>query len=413
MPRRTTHHRSSTVTRRKSNRTLYISGLLMLLFLLSLGCYALTGFDPLGIFKPNARTPTVPGPSATPPPAAQVTPSAESQASESWWQVYFTDPKNHGDKNHIAGSIEEKLIAQINNARESIHIAVYEFSLTPVAKALVAARQRGVEVEWVTDDQNGLGADQDKGHGQFQMLQKAGIQVVADGPKSSMHDKFIIFDRQIVWTGSTNLTESGIFKNNNNVLVIQSARLAQIYERQFQELWDGKFGTKKTSWVGDQSLIIENTPVQVYFSPEDHLMNHLIPLVQGAKKSIRLMAFSFTNDSLGDALLERMKAGVDVKGIIETQDSDSKDSLFSRFFCAGMAVRLDGNPSSYHHKVMVIDSQVVITGSANFTHSGDARNDENTLVITDPAIARLYLDEFKRTWAEAAAPGPGIIACPE
>ncbi|NIT57814.1 MAG: hypothetical protein GWN00_16775, partial [Aliifodinibius sp.] len=57
-------------------------------------------------------------------------------------------------------------------------------------------------------------------------------------------------------------------------------------------------------------------------------------------------------------------------------------------------VRLDGNPGSVHHKVIIIDEQIVVTGSCNFSQSVKARNYENTLVIYDSEIATLYFEEF-------------------
>ena len=87
-----------------------------------------------------------------------------------WWEVYFTDPLTINNPDVIAGSIEEKLIEFINNAQTSIHIASFEFNLTPVADALIAAKNRGVDVKWITDDKNGLEYDIQPGRGQFSLL---------------------------------------------------------------------------------------------------------------------------------------------------------------------------------------------------------------------------------------------------
>jgi phosphatidylserine/phosphatidylglycerophosphate/cardiolipin synthase-like enzyme len=54
-----------------------------------------------------------------------------------------------------------------------------------------------------------------------------------------------------------------------------------------------------------------------------------------------------------------------------------------------------------HHKVIIIDDQIVITGSYNFSKSAKTRNDENTLVIHSPEIAGLYREEFERVWLRA------------
>jgi len=64
----------------------------------------------------------------------------------------------------------------------------------------------------------------------------------------------------------------------------------------------------------------------------------------------------------------------------------------------GIEVRLDGNPQSMHHKVIIIDGQIVVTGSYNFSKRAKTRNDENTLILHSPEIAELYIDEFERVW---------------
>ena len=56
-----------------------------------------------------------------------------------------------------------------------------------------------------------------------------------------------------------------------------------------------------------------------------------------------------------------------------------------------------------HHKVFIIDEEIVITGSYNPTSSGTKRNDENLLIIHDKEIANEFTQEFEKVWAEALA----------
>ena len=330
---------------------------------------------------------------------------------ETWWQVYFTDPNRINDPQVLDGSIEEDLITRIGQAKESIHIAAFEFDLTPIAQALITAHQNGVEVQWVTDDENGLDVDSEEGHGQFAMLRDADIEVRDDGRSALMHNKFIIFDDQTVWTGATNLTVNGIFHNNNNAIVIESPAVAAMYEREFDEMWSGEFGPTSPSTVNQQRTTIEGTPIQVLFAPEDQAIDHIIPLVSGAQESIRFMAFSFTHDGLGEAMLERAAAGVDMSGIFETRGSQTEFSELPPMYCAGLAVRQDGNPSTFHHKVIVIDGRIVVTGSLNFSANADESNDENVVILNNPDIAAQYLQEFERRWAEAKQPDPADMKC--
>jgi phosphatidylserine/phosphatidylglycerophosphate/cardiolipin synthase-like enzyme len=345
-------------------------------------------------------------------PTAETTPKVAAGSGGDWWQVYFTDPLNVNDPNNLAGTIPERLIDYINNARDTIHIASFEFNLTPVAEALIAAHQRGVEVLWVTDDEYGIEADEEEDHGQFAMLEKAGIEVRDDGRGALMHNKFWIFDAQTVWTGSTNITVNGNFRNNNNVIVIESPALAAIYEREFAEMWEGdEFGPTSPSTVDDQRVTIDGTPVQVLFAAEDEVASRLVPLIENAQSSIRFMAFSFTHEEIGAAVLARAKAGVDVKGIFETRGSETEYSELPILYCAGVPVRQDGNPGTFHHKVFVIDDKIVVTGSFNFSSNADESNDENVVIITNSDVAAQYLQEFERRWAEAAEPDAADMNC--
>jgi phosphatidylserine/phosphatidylglycerophosphate/cardiolipin synthase-like enzyme len=65
-------------------------------------------------------------------------------------------------------------------------------------------------------------------------------------------------------------------------------------------------------------------------------------------------------------------------------------------------VRLDGNPRNMHHKVLIIDERILVTGSYNFSTNAAERNDENTLIIYDPHITSLYLSEFDRIYSQVS-----------
>jgi phosphatidylserine/phosphatidylglycerophosphate/cardiolipin synthase-like enzyme len=394
--------------RRRAARTNASVTLFVLIILFIFGIYySLTGKDPGGIFSTGTQTATIPTQTVSPANA----PTAVN-ASGAWWEVYFTDPVNVNDPSNWQGSIEGRLIEKINAAKSSIHIASFEFDLTPVAEALITAKQRGVDVRWVTDDENGLEADAEPGRGQFAMLQEAGIEVRSDSRSALMHNKFWIFDGQIVWTGSTNITESGIFKQDNNTLVIQSPELAAIYEQEFQEMWNGEFGPRSPSQLDQQSIAVNGLPIKVVFTSEDPaLADAIVPVVNSATKSIRFLAFSYTDSSLADAMIQRAQAGVNVEGVFEKVGSDTDASELKALSCAQIPVRQDGNGAFMHNKVIVVDERFVITGSLNFSRNAEESNDENVIIMDNPDIAKLYLQDFERIWSLASDPQPGAINC--
>ena len=394
--------------RRAKSRTNASTTLLVLIVLFILGIYySLTGRNPGGVFGTGTQTATIP---------TQTLPAANAptavNASGAWWEVYFTDPINVNDPVNWQGSIEGRLIEKINAAKTSIHIASFEFDLTPVAEALIAAKQRGVDVRWVTDDENGLEADEEPDRGQFAMLQDAGIEVRSDTRSALMHNKFWIFDGQIVWTGSTNITENGIFDQDNNAIAIQSPELAAIYEREFQEMWDGQFGPRSPSTLDEQVAMVNGSRIVVVFTSEDPaLENAIVPLVKSATKSIRFLTFSFTDFPLADTMSQRAKAGVDVAGVFEKVGSETEASELRTLMCRSVPVKQDGNSGFLHHKVIIVDERIVITGSMNYSTNAEENNDENVIIIDNAEIARLYLQEFDRVWNLASDPEIETIAC--
>lgn len=389
---------------RKNASAMIIS--LIIVFVLGI-IYLVTGRDPSGIFK-TADT-ALPEVATLVNPPSNLTP--QPPGSGGWWEVYFTDPLNVKDPTQWQSSIEGRLIEKINAAKTSIHIASFEFDLTPVAEALIAAKQRGVDVRWVTDNEHGLEADVEPGHGQFAMLQQRGIEVRSDTRSALMHNKFWIFDGKTAWTGSTNITVSGVFQQNNNTVVIHSPEVAAIYEREFTEMWDGQYGPNSPSTADQQSVVVNGTPIQLYFSPEDEVMTRIIPYVRGAQSSIRFLAFSFTDQPLAQAMIDRASTGVDVAGVFEKVGSETESAQLGTLYCAKLPVRQDGNPRFLHDKVIVVDNRYVITGSFNFSENATESNDENVIIIDNPQIASLYMQEFERIWNIATEPDPARLPC--
>ena len=365
--------------------------------------------------------PITPPAAATPLPTAEPTPLPTLPAQDiqlprdigydgGTWAVLFSPGVGGNEAN--GHYIIDKLLGYIDAAQTSIHIAAFETNLTPVAEALIRAHQRGVAVRWITDDENGIEADEEEGRGQFALMEEAGIEVRDDLRSAFMHNKFIIIDGRILWTGSMNLTTNDVFRNNNNVVVIESPAAAAIYEAEFDEMWNGQFGPRSPSHVAGQTVqTAVGLPVTIRFAPEDEPFDSLIQLTSLANESIRFMAFSFTQDELGEMMRRRAAEGVVVEGIFETRGSETRYSEMPAMYCAGIPVRQDGNPGTFHHKVIIIDDFVVITGSMNFSDNAADSNDENVFAIAEPGIGRLYLEEFNRRWAEATAPDPADMEC--
>lgn len=148
-------------------------------------------------------------------------------------------------------------------------------------------------------------------------------------------------------------------------------------------------------------VVIQTTPVLgVYFSPEGGCEDLVIYWISRANVSIHVLIYSFTLDSIGDALINAHERGVEVLVVFE-KGQISKYSEYPRLKEAGISVRNDTNPAYMHDKVAIIDGVIVLTGSFNWSRSAEERNNENLIVIRSTLIASIYEAEFQRIWSES------------
>ncbi len=317
-------------------------------------------------------------------------------AGGGWYTLYFTTPRypdNVSTRIHI---IEEGLITAIDSAERSLDIAIYELDLDTIADAILAARDRGVVVRMVTDSDS-LGESE-----ALKRLNRKGIEIVADERSAIMHNKFVVIDARAVWTGSWNFTENGTFRHNNNAIFIQSEDLAEAYTDEFEEMFSRKkFGPASPQNPLHRQVQSDDTLIEICFAPEDECALQLLDLLQHAQHSIRFMAFSFTHDEFGNTIRQKAQAGITVQGVFETTGSDNKHSEFSAMKREKLDVLQDGNPYILHHKVFIVDENIVVLGSFNFSASADSSNDENILVLHNADIAKEFLAEFERVYRNA------------
>ncbi len=280
----------------------------------------------------------------------------------------------------------------IGKAKSTLDVCIYDLDLEIVADALIAAKQRKVDVRVVTDEDNYLLTAVEK-------LKKAHIPVVPDKRPAIMHNKFVVADAKYIWTGSFNFTENCANKNDNNALIVESPSAAACYLNKFTEYFQGSFGPNAKQKTLNGNILVGKMPLQVAFSPADGVRNRLLNELSYAKKSVYLMAFSFTSQEMADMLGELAKRGVKVRCIFDRGQAASKFSKDEYLRGCGVQIRLSPNRrGKMHHKVIIIDGETVCTGSYNFSNNAERSNDENIMILKNSALAREYIKEFKRCW---------------
>jgi phosphatidylserine/phosphatidylglycerophosphate/cardiolipin synthase-like enzyme len=300
-------------------------------------------------------------------------------------QYYFTSP-NAG--HHC--ELSSVLINDIDHAEQSIDIALYNINMQDVAAALIRAAKRGVPVRIVLDDNK-------RDNSVPSILADSSVSMVYDPDKSTMHNKFMIIDDSVVWSGSMNFTESGCEDDYNNMVRVENERLATNYTAEFTEMFeDHSFSANSPANTPYQHVQIGDVMVENYFSPDDGVRKHMIDVIDEAQYSIVIMAYSFTSDDLADAIIDRYKDGVSVHGVMDAdQIKSNSGGEYEDFLKAGIDVQQDTIPGQMHHKVIIIDEQIVIMGSYNFSGNAEKRNDENVLIIHSSEAAQQFLQAYE------------------
>jgi len=201
-----------------------------------------------------------------------------------------------------------------------------------------------------------------------------------------MHNKFCVFNDEIVWTGSFNpvKTNKDIL---DDVIIINSTTLASNYLEEFEELKSNSSSKTTTTKIALNTTLIEN-----YFCPEDGCINILQSRLAEAERSIYFVTFSFTHPKIANELIIRNSVGVNIRGIME---KGGKYSQFQTLKLNNLDVVEDKSKAIFHHKLFVIDEKTVITGSFNPTRNGNMRNDENMLILHDEELAQVYLSYIR------------------
>ena len=290
----------------------------------------------------------------------------------------------------------KEILENINRAQNTIDMAIYGYSSTPaIEKAIDIAKTRGVKIRVVYDIDS-------KGNNIYPDTQKF-VKLVSGNKNDSgskevnntMHNKFYIFDNKTVITGSANLSHTDMSGYNTNaIIVINSPKIAKFYTDEFNQMYSGKFHNDKKS-IPDKKF--QN--IQVFFSPQDiTIQSAIIPLIKNSKKSVYISAFVITEKNFTNELINAKNRGVDVKIIADSLNASTKHSKHKELRNSGIGVKAENYAGKMHSKTITIDDEYIIIGSMNFSNSGEARNDENVIILKDSAAVKFYNKFFSYQW---------------
>lgn len=135
-----------------------------------------------------------------------------------------------------------------------------------------------------------------------------------------------------------------------------------------------------------------------YFSPGTGCLEAIRRQLRSARASLRICVFTVTDDRITSELLAAHERNVQVRIITDDEKSYDAGSDVNRLRKAGVAVRMDKSPFHMHHKFAVVDGQLLVNGSYNWTRSAADSNEENVIVTDDARLVKPFIEEFDVLW---------------
>ncbi|AFJ90393.1 Plasmid conjugative transfer endonuclease (plasmid) [Burkholderia sp. KJ006] len=149
---------------------------------------------------------------------------------------------------------------------------------------------------------------------------------------------------------------------------------------------------------------IEGTAIQAGFSPEGTARSLVLDIINDARASVRVMAYTFTAPDIARALVAAKRRGVDVRVVVDAGESHGKAAVaaMNLLVNAGIPVRINDQYKILHDKVLIVDGKHVETGSFNFSAAAERTNSENAVVLWNrPDLAKQYSQHWESRWNSA------------
>lgn len=359
-------------------------------------------------------------------------------------QIFFNEPGSRADGQRNLNH-EDILVERINAAKTSVSAALYGFSSQPVRDALVQAHLRGVNVRVAGDAKHFLGHDSG-----FEELQKHHVPMQVGNQWHIQHNKFFVIDTKIVFVGTGNISPTDLHRNKNNWVIINHDYIAQDYQDEFDQMFEGRFTASKLRNGNPNFYTVGDTKVEVYFSPQEDAMGRILEELEAAENDIHFTIFAFTKDQVGSRFVDKHRefqawneengqsdlpaftvddSPMQQKKVVGVYDRSQIHGNFLyhevyRLNSRGIPSRMDANensrlPGDYqagggrlHSKTMIIDmfgdNPRVITGSFNWSAAATLSNDETMLIFHGRRVAEEYYREFQNMWAGAKQTGQAV-----
>ena len=145
------------------------------------------------------------------------------------------------------------------------------------------------------------------------------------------------------------------------------------------------------------------TVVGLWFSPKGGCEAALVSAIGTAHSSCLVQDYALADPNIENALVSAKGRDVDVEVILDSKWNKADAKGMDVLLAGGVPVFLDPVHAIAHNKITIIDDQIVLTGSFNYTTSAEGRNAENLIMLFSRDLADRYTANWRVHRAHSVA----------
>lgn len=288
----------------------------------------------------------------------------------------------HRDKKR---EVLDSILSIIENAKFSLKIYAYSFNNPEIIEALVEAKKRGVIIEITGDKEQN-----------YDLAQENGFTINVWKQTGLHHIKVIVADNSILFTGTGNFSKKGLTNDWNGYIQFT---IEEKNRNGVQEFLEEKLNVPA----------LNTNKIQFISSPENGFLsqNLLLQRISEARISIDYLIFDHFDAVISHALKQASSRGVKVTGVYDAPVDEEGKYLSNQLYGFTSRIYKDGNEDILettkfpeggllHHKSMIIDGRIVLSGSYNYSTNARDSNREILFMSENPYLAFQFQEEFNR-----------------
>lgn len=162
----------------------------------------------------------------------------------------------------------------------------------------------------------------------------------------------------------------------------------------------------------EDRLSLNGATAEVCFTPGRDCASLVAAAVAGARERVWLMGYGFSEPTILQALKEAHSRRVDVKVILDRSNDNGRYSGATYMAKVGVPVLIDRTVKIAHNKLILIDRDVVVVGSLNWTKSGNTKNAENVHVFRGARLLANQHEAYFQSRATVSEPYSAVLPGP-